>query len=123
MKILQLFSLPLGFLFVYCGHQIDQEDLYGNWQALTVVDAGDTVTADLSSAQLVLKEDGNFSYQATPLDHYQGIYELKQDLISLFSAEPADTFVVQVLEVDQKELHLRMNHKGVERLLSMKRPD
>lgn len=104
-----------------CAH-IDKKDLLGTWKADLVLEESDTVPADLSKVSLVLNEDDSFLYQMTTQESWSGSYELTGDLLAMHIAHPKqDSITIQVLELAESHLRLRMNHEGKERQLLMSR--
>ncbi len=106
----------LGLLVVAC-QKIDKSQLLGTWKAVAVIDAGDTIAADLTHTRLALNEDDEFTYQQTTREVFSGSFQLQRDILSMLNNTAKDTFRVQVLEVDSDHLKLRMNHEGTERLV------
>ncbi len=97
--------------------KIEKAQLLGTWKAVAVIDAGDTIAADLSQTRLSLNQDDEFTYQQTAREVFSGSFQLQRDILSMLNETAQDTFRVQVLEIDTDHLKLRMNHDGTERLV------
>ena len=97
--------------------KIEKAQLLGTWKAVAVIDAGDTIAADLSQTRLSLNQDDEFTYQQTAREVFSGSFQLQRDILSMLNETAQDTFRVQVLEINTDQLKLRMNHDGIERLV------
>ena len=92
----------------------------GYWKASSVVEEGDTLDLDLSNVKLVFDQPADFIYQHTQRDSMSGSFSLEGALINLYVGSPQkDTIVIQVNELNERTLTLRMNHEGRERLVTM----
>lgn len=108
----------LSFLIFSC-QPLSREALEGDWEAITVVEEGDTLDLDLTNVSLTFDRD-RFKYRHTQRDSLSGVYELSKDLIELFVDSPGvDTIVIQVSDLQAASLVLRMNHEGKERLVTL----
>jgi hypothetical protein len=102
-----------------CGDHSPQA-LTGDWRAEMVVEEGDTLEMDLSNVTLNFTEDQNFKYKHTQRDSLSGNFNLSKGLIKLFVDEPImDTIIIQLSNLNEKSMILRMNHEGKERLVTL----
>jgi hypothetical protein len=100
--------------------QYSPELLIGTWKASTVVEEGDTLDLDLSNVELSFELENDFIYQHTQRDSMSGKFKLDGALINLFVEVPQkDTIIIQLSELKDNALTLRMNHEGNERLVTM----
>jgi hypothetical protein len=109
------FCFVLSFLIFFGCKGLDESQITGEWQATKVLDNNRIASVDLSNTNLSFLENRQFDYQASAFEKYRGSYQLRKDLLILSSQEPVDTFRCQIIELDEDEITLRMNHEGVER--------
>jgi hypothetical protein len=116
------FSLVLGILLLPACREYTSEALTGSWRASSVVEEGDTLDLDLANVFLDFTEDRQFHYQHTQLDSLSGVFKLSDGLINLYVLSPSpDTIIIQLADLTDKSMILRMNHDGRERLVTMVR--
>jgi len=113
------FLVFLAFATMSCQEQIPK-NMWGDWSADLVVEMGDTLSLDLSNVHLqFIEEERQFSYRHTQLDSLSGTFDLDEDLVFLYIDAPkSDTIVVELDELEDDELVLRMNHEGKERFVT-----
>ena len=113
------FSGLLCLVLVSC-HSIDEGDLHGTWVGEQVIEAGDTVTMDLSNLRLHFEPDGSFTYIKTSRERLAGTYSMSGSLLELEVQEPEpEQILIQISDLSETAMHLRMNHEGNERHLGL----
>ncbi len=86
------------------------------------MDGIDTVDADLKHVELDLGDDQKFQYQMTRTEGFMGSYSLEGELLYLYTGQnESDTIIVEVMNLDEHALVLRMNHEGQERQMHLKK--
>ncbi|NND32109.1 MAG: lipocalin family protein [Saprospiraceae bacterium] len=112
------FITVFSLVGVLACQQHSPEALTGSWKAISVVEENDTLDLDLSNVNLTFNSD-MFLYQHTQKDSMRGTFSLKRGLINLYVQKPeGDTIVIQLTELTDSELILRMNHEGKERFVT-----
>ncbi len=112
--------LAIMFLLSSACHTIDQKDLQGTWVGQQVIEAGDTLTMDLSNLRLHFDPDGSFTYVKTSRERLAGAYSISGSLLELLVSDPApETILIQISDLSADAMHLRMNHDGNERHLGL----
>jgi hypothetical protein len=118
-KFGRLVMIGVTFYFLACEHH-SPEALTGDWRADVVVEEGDTIEMDLASVSLSFTQDQHFKYKHTQRDSLAGSYNLSKGLIKLFVTDPAtDTIIIQLANLNENSMILRMNHEGKERLVTL----
>ncbi|MBK8506563.1 MAG: hypothetical protein IPL46_32825 [Saprospiraceae bacterium] len=104
---------------ISCGEH-SPDALIGDWRADLVVEEGDTLEMDLANVTLRFTEDRYFKYKHTQRDSLSGSFNLSKGLIKLFVNEPVtDTIIIQISNLNDESMILRMNHEGNERLVTL----
>ncbi|NND06682.1 MAG: hypothetical protein HKN87_09910 [Saprospiraceae bacterium] len=99
---------------------ISEEALLGTWKPIWVTEGSDTVQADLSKVALKISDQQQFHYQITSSEMMSGSFQLSSNLLKLYSDMPQpDTTIVQILDLQEDQLLLRMNYEGKERKMKL----
>ncbi len=116
------FTVLLGISLLLACRDHSSEALTGSWRANSVVEEGDTLDLDLANVFLDFTKDRHFHYKHTQLDSLSGTFKLADGLINLHVLSPsADTIIIQLMDLTDESMILRMNHDGRERLVTMVR--
>ena len=108
----------LIFMGISC-QQYSSDALAGTWKAVHVVEENDTLDLDLSNVKLTF-DAKHFRYRHTLRDSMSGTFDLTRGLINLYVQNPEkDTIIIQLSELTDEDLVLRMNHEGKERFVTM----
>lgn len=98
-------------------------DLAGNWEVVSLTEAGDSLALDLSAIRFQFTEDGYYQFHST-LDYREaGTYRM--DGPYLFSTDtlqpPLREKAVEITYLSADTLSLRMKEMGKERLMILEK--
>lgn len=98
-------------------------DIAGDWEAIELTEAGDSLGVDLSSIGFTFSEDGQYHFRSTL--EYEEAGSFRLDGPYLFSTDtlqpPLREKAVEIVHLTSDTLQLRMKELGKERLLVLKR--
>ena len=98
-------------------------DIAGEWRALSLTEAGDSLAVDLSAIRFTFTEDGRYQFKST-LD-YKEAGQFRLDGPYLFSTDtlqpPLREKAVEITYLSADTLELRMKELGKERLMLLER--
>lgn len=98
-------------------------DIAGNWEAIELTEAGDSLEVDLASIGFSFSEDGQYHFSSTLEYEEAGTFRL--DGPYLFSTDtlklPLREKAVEIIQLNSDTLALRMKEMGKERHLVLRR--
>ncbi len=86
-------------LWASCETFFPERMLRGQWQALVVLEEGDTLPVDPSEIRLSFDEAGHYTYHSTLNYREAGYYHLKGDLLYTRDTTHADTTLERIVRV------------------------
>lgn len=123
---MKLWSFVLGSLFIIFSascSEFSSADLHGKWEAVVVIEEGDTLQVDYPSIQLHLNESGTYQYNGT-LNYkeagnwqYKSKHLLTTDTLKLNSPEKA----VLISSFQDNSFEMTMEENGKKRMMKMSR--
>ena len=113
-------ALGCALYLVWGCASVQEHDLLGTWKPFELVD-NDSLAVDLSKSELRFKNGTQYVYQKTALEIVSGQYKVDYPILYLYPNTAADTARLQILKLEEEVLTLRMNNRGKEQILKLKR--
>jgi hypothetical protein len=113
--------IALG-LFWGCD-QIEEVDLLGDWKPLLLTQGQDSLDVDLSKTSLTFSDNAQYIYRKTAFEMVSGQYAIDYPILYLFPNTQTDTSRLQILNLENDTLTLRMNHQNNERIMKLIKQD
>jgi len=102
---------------------LDKNLLVGNWQAIELLEAGQPVEADIQVVRFQFNNHKQYNFFGTLNYHEAGTYDVESkylytiDTLNRATTEKA----VEILQLTEDSLKLKMNDGGKERLMLLKK--
>lgn len=120
-----LYAMSILFLLLAsaCAQGYQRESLYGQWKGVSVQEEGvnlpdvDPTILQFQFAESGYTYQGNLNYREAGTFQVQSPYLYTTDTINQATTEKA----VEILQLSEDSLHLRMMENGKERLLKLVR--
>jgi hypothetical protein len=100
-----------------------QNDLIGDWQAISITQEGDTLKIDPKIVKFTFNKDEGYTFRSTLNYQESGTYYIiNKQLFTMDTLNRASTEkIVEILQLSPDSLNLKMNDAGKERLMKLKK--
>lgn len=114
--------LSMALLWCLLSCMNDKPDfLIGNWNAFEVLEEGESLDINTAEIKLGFQEGNTYHYESTLAYREAGQYHVEQQYLYTTDTSHTTTMTkaVEILQLTNDTLQLRMNDQGKERILKL----